>query len=220
MDNKPELENQQKPELQDEGAEAPKKLLELTEDEGELKRKAERRKKIVKETRDWLVLIVCTLAVVFLVRSYVFEPIVVDGPSMNDTLFTGDRVFVTKFDYLIGEPERGTVVICHYPNSKENYIKRLIALPGDTLEIRGGVTYLNGEALDEDFISYPTTRDFGPITLGEDEYFVMGDNRANSNDSRSVGPLSRSQIVGRVRYLFYPFDRAGTVEQQYTEDAQ
>ena len=147
MDNKPELENQQKPEPQDEGAEAPKKLLELAEDEGELKRKAERRKKIVKETRDWLVLIVCTLAVVFLVRSYVFEPIVVDGPSMNDTLFTGDRVFVTKFDYLIGEPERGTVVICHYPNSKENYIKRLIALPGDTLEIRGGVTYLNGEAL-------------------------------------------------------------------------
>ena len=65
MDNKPELENQQKPELQDEGAEAPKKLLELAEDEGELKRKAERRKKIVKETRDWLVLIVCTLAVVF-----------------------------------------------------------------------------------------------------------------------------------------------------------
>ena len=96
MDNKPELENQQKPELQDEGAEAPKKLLELAEDEGELKRKAERRKKIVKEKRDWLVLIVCTLAAVFLVRSYVFEPIVVDGPSMNDTLFTGCLLYTSR----------------------------------------------------------------------------------------------------------------------------
>ena len=162
-----------------------------------------------------MILIACTLLAVFLVRTYVFEPIVVDGPSMNDTLYTGDRVFVTKFDYLFGEPERGTVVICHYPNSKENYIKRLVGLPGDTIEIRDGVTYLNGEALDESFIAHPTNRDYGPITLGDDEYFVMGDNRANSNDCRAVGPLTKSQIVGHVRYLFFPFNRMGTVEQQY-----
>lgn len=218
MDNKPELENQGASEPQAEGEHREHKLLELAEDQDEIKRKAERKKKIIKETRDWIILIACTLAVVFLVRTYVFEPIVVDGPSMNDTLYTGDRVFVTKFDYLMGEPERGSVVICHYPNSRENYIKRLVGLPGDTIEISGGVTYINGEALDESFIAHPTTRDFGPLTLGDDEYFVMGDNRANSNDSRIVGPLSRSQIVGKVRYLFYPFDRAGEVEQQYVGD--
>ena len=213
MDNRSELEPQEQAQQGTEG----RKLLELAEDEGELERKAQRRKKRIKDMRDWVVLIVCTLAAVFVIRTFVFEPIYVDGPSMNNTLYTGDRVFVTKFDYLFGEPERGQVVICHYPNSRENYIKRLIGLPGDTIEISVGVTYLNGEALKEDFIDNPTSRDFGPITLGEGEYFVMGDNRANSNDSRMVGPLSKSQIVGHVRFLFFPFNRIQTVEQQYID---
>lgn len=217
MDNKSELENGQTSEQQGEAQNEHKKLLELTEDEGSLQRKAERKKKFIKEAREWILLIACTLLAVFLIRTYIFEPIVVDGPSMNETLFTGDRVFVTKFDYLFGEPERGNVVICHYPNSRENYIKRMVGLPGDTIEVRNGVTYINGESLNEEFIAHPTLRDYGPTTLGADEYFVMGDNRANSNDSRMVGPLSKSQIIGKVRYLFFPFDRVGPVERQYTD---
>ena len=106
---------------------------------------------------------------------------------------------------------------CGNPVLPDNYIKRLVGLPGDTIEIRDGVTYLNGEALAESFIAHPTNRDYGPITLGDDEYFVMGDNRANSNDCRAVGPLTKSQIVGHVRYLFFPFNRMGTVEQQYQD---
>ncbi|MGI6183762.1 MAG: signal peptidase I [Candidatus Fimadaptatus sp.] len=217
MDNDTKLDKE--PVSQDapvEGEEQPhRKLLEMAEDEDEQRQKAERKKKMRKEVRDWVLLIVGTLLVVFLVRTYVFEPIVVDGPSMNETLYTGDRVFVTKFDYLLGEPERGTVVICHYPNSRENYIKRVVGLPGETISIVDGVTYVDGEALKEDFIAHPAKLDFGPLTLGADEYFVMGDNRGNSNDSRAVGPLKKSQIVGRVRYLFFPFDRTGTVVQQY-----
>ena len=180
--------------------------------------KKEKKKKTPKqEVIEWILTLGAALVIALLVRQFIFEPVRVDGHSMDDTLANGEVMFVTKFDYLFGEPERGQVVICHYPNSRENYIKRLIGLPGDTIEISGGVTYLNGEALKEDFIDNPTSRDFGPITLGEGEYFVMGDNRANSNDSRMVGPLSKSQIVGHVRFLFFPFNRIQTVEQQYID---
>lgn len=168
-----------------------------------------------REIWQWIVTIACTLLAVLIVRTYVFELIVVDGSSMSDTLYTGDRLFVTKFDYIIGEPMRGEVVICHYPGSDKNYVKRIVGLPGDTVEIAGGVTYLNGEAMDEHFIAHAADREYGPVTLGADEYFVMGDNRSGSRDSRSVGPLTRSQLVGHVRYRIYPFGSMGEVAREY-----
>ena len=195
-----------------------KKLLELGEDPAEAANRAKRKKSIGREILEWVVLIAATVAVALLIRTFVFEPIYVDGPSMNDTLQTGDRVFVTKFDCLFGKPARGCVVICHYPDRSENFIKRLVGLPGDKLEIRNGVTYINDQQLNESFITRPKTgENYGPITLGDDEYFVMGDNRANSNDSRRVGPLSGSQIVGYVRYQFFPFNDMHTIEREYTD---
>ncbi|NLB90669.1 MAG: signal peptidase I, partial [Clostridiales bacterium] len=138
---------------------------------------------------------------------------------MADTLHDKEMVFVTKFDYLFAEPQRQDVVICHYPDRREYFVKRLIGLPGDVIDIRHdlqskeNVVFINDVPLQEPYLT-PTRNTMAfkamdSITLGEDEYFVMGDNRDNSNDSRNlsvVGPISRKSIVGHVRFVFFPFN--------------
>ena len=191
-------------------------------------RKKEKKKKTVKqEVISWILTILGALVIALLVRMFLFEPIRVDGESMRDTLQDGDIVFVSKPAYLRGEFKRGDVIICRYPNRNTEshlnvggsfemtfthhtlFVKRLIALPGDTLEIREGIVYVNGELVDEtDIDMYSESHiSMGPITLGEDEFFVMGDNRGNSNDSRRVGPLSRSMIVAHVRRVLLPLSK-------------
>ena len=170
-----------------------------------------------KEIMSWILTIVTAVVAAILIRTFLFEPIRVDGESMSDTLHDRELVFVTKPEYLLGSPQRQDVVICKYPGRGNQYfVKRLIGLPGDTVEIRydrqsqTNTVYVNGQALDEPYLT-PERNDqnnaMAPVTLGEDEYFVLGDNRDNSNDSRFVPPLSRNQIVGHVRFTFYPFDR-------------
>jgi len=139
---------------------------------------------------------------------------------MMDTLQDREVMLVTKPEYIFGQPQRGDVVICKYPNRTENFVKRLIGIPGDTIEIKNDVVYLNGEALDEPYLT-PARNDDGfsmdLITLGDDQYFVMGDNRDNSHDCRNMyngipGTLTRSQIVGHVRCIIFPFNDIHTVE--------
>lgn len=191
-------------------------------------RKKEKKKKTVKqEVISWIGTILAAVAIALLVRMFLFEPIRVDGESMRDTLQDGEIVFVSKPAYLRGEFERGDVIICRYPdrNTQWNvslganfdvtftshtlFVKRLIALPGDILEMREGKVYVNGELVDEtgiDMHSQSSTT-FGPVLLGEDSYFVMGDNRGNSNDSRRVGPISRDMIEGRVDRVLWPLTK-------------
>ena len=167
-----------------------------------------------------------------MVRAVIFEPVRVDGHSMDDTLADREIMFVSKFDYnsiwfcfpwqsaeakenaarwtLFGNPNRFDVVICRYPGRGDtNFVKRVIGLPGDTVELRDGYLYLNGERYEEPYINdeYRTgpLNTFGPYTVPEGKYFVMGDHRNNSNDSRSQGPLDRSMIIGHVRQVVYPF---------------
>ena len=152
-----------------------------------------------------LIDILLALGIAAILRGFVFTLVCVKGFSMSDTLKNGDRLFATKLDLIFAKPKRGQIVICHYPDSRrKNYIKRVIGLPGDTLEISGGVTYINGAALLEPYVSHPTRRDFAPVTLGDGEYFVMGDNRACSRDSRVVGPLGRRQIFAVARLRLWP----------------
>lgn len=178
-----------------------------------------------KELLSWVWTILCAVVLALLIRTFVFEPVRVDGHSMNDTLDDKEIVFVTKYDYLLNGPEHFDIVICHYPNrtsrglfgitTKTNFVKRLVGMPGDTIEIRNGVVVLNGEELAEDYLtpSRNTRKINMPArTLGDDEYFVMGDNRDNSNDSRSVGVISRDMIIGHVRFVFFPFNQARGVE--------
>ena len=186
-----------------------KQLLEFREEKKESKWTPERKKEI----RGWVIAILGAVLAAFLIRTFLFTMIRVDGHSMLETLQDGDRVFVSILDVRLGGVDRGDIVICHYPDRGwTNFVKRVIALEGDTVEIKDKVTYLNGEPLDEPFVVYPDKADFGPVTVPEGKVFVMGDNRANSSDSRYVGALDENMIVGRVRLRWWPFSAFGAVE--------
>ena len=187
-------------------------------DEKELKKdKKDKPKKSVKqEIFEWVMVIVVAAALAFVVRTFIFEPVRVDGSSMLNTLTNNDFMIATKYDYLMGDPERFDVVICDYPNTSDGKyrVKRVIGLPGDTVELVAGELYINGEHVEQDFDMTDNQAYFGPYVVPEDHYFVMGDNRNNSKDSRSamVGALPRSMIRGHVRVVVFPFGHAGTVE--------
>ena len=157
-----------------------------------------------------MVTIAAAVLIAFVIRTFLFEPVRVDGGSMLETLQDGEIMFVTKYDYLTSGPERFDVVICHYPNrGSTNFVKRVVGLPGDTVEIRGGYLYVNGERYEEDYIEHRPYADFAAYTVPEGYYFVMGDNRANSHDSRAddVGPIARDQIVGPCAVRAVPLQR-------------
>lgn len=202
------------PEENERPAGEPKKLLEMREEEKKPFWTPERKK----DAREWVVSIVTALLAVLIIRSFFFTIIRVDGTSMTDTLQNNDRLFVTVLDMKLHGPDRFDVVITHYDDTRKEYVKRVIGLPGDTLEVRSGVLYVNGEAYEEPFLSperivnYSLPQyDFGPIEVPEGSYFVMGDNRDNSRDSRRVGFLSEDKIVGKVRYIIWPLNRIGSV---------
>lgn len=160
-------------------------------------------------------LILLGVLAALVIRTFVAEPVRVKGASMSHTLHSGEVLLVTRFDYRIREPERHEVVICHYPGRfldrgrliPQQFVKRIVGLPGETVEIAEGVVLIDGEPLEEDFLDETLCRrraDMQPRTLGPDEYFVMGDNRDHSNDSRRVGAIGRGMITGRVRRVIWP----------------
>jgi len=167
------------------------------------------KKSIKQEIFEWIMVFVVAAAMAFVVRTFIFEPVRVDGASMMDTLVDGEYMIATKFDYLFGDPERFDVVICNYPNTSDGMyrVKRVIGMPGETLELVAGELYINGEHVEQNFEMTENAAYFGPFTVPEDHYFVIGDNRNNSKDSRSimVGPLKRSEIKGHVRAVVFPF---------------
>ena len=179
------------------------------------------KKDVRKEVISWVLTLGAAVLIALVIRTFLFEPIRVDGESMMDTLHNGEIMFVTKPEYLFGDPQRGDVVICKYPGRTENFVKRLMGVPGDVVEVRNNVVYINDVALDEPYLT-DARNDSGfsmpPFALGEDEYFVMGDNRDNSHDCRnyygygSPTALTRSQIIGHVRFVVFPFNAIRGVE--------
>ena len=166
----------------------------------------------------WVIETLLTLAAVLVLRLFVVNVARIQGGSMLPTLHNRDFALVWRLPYLFREPRRGDVVICHYPGRMmkrlpflpQAFVKRVIGLPGDTLEWIEGELLLNGTPLVEPYLDparcrFPRTR--SPVTLGPDEYFVLGDNRDSSNDSRRVGPLSRRAIRGRVVSILFPLKR-------------
>ena len=175
-----------------------------------------------KELVSWILTLAVAVAIALPVRAFVFEPIRVDGESMCDTLQDGEVMIVTKPEFLLGDPEFGDVIICRYPErGKTNFVKRVMGVPGDVISIISNVVYRNGEALDEPYLT-PKRNDNGfsmaPFELGEGEYFVMGDNRDNSHDSRNYysyskpSAITRDMIVGKVRWVVFPFANAREIE--------
>lgn len=174
----------------------------------------EQKANVKKEILEWGKSFAIVLIAVFLIRTFLFTMIRVDGRSMAETLQHNDRLAVTILDMKLYGPQRGDIVICTYPGEDHLCVKRVIALPGETIEVRGGTTYIDGEPLEEPYIEHPSSDSFGPYQVSEGHYFVMGDNRANSKDSRdpSVGALDKSAIDGKARLLCWPFDRFHTIE--------
>ena len=178
--------------------------------------------KVFKEIRDWLVSLAIALVVVGIIHTFLFTVIRVEGRSMQDTLYTGDRLITTVIDYKLFGLNRFDVTVCHFPNRKnERFVKRIIGLPGETIEVRNGVTLINGEPIEEPFLTPEKTEryhrsNFGPYEIPEDCYFVMGDHRDDSTDSLTVGPIPAGDIIGRARVIMWPLNRLGILDGSET----
>lgn len=138
----------------------------------------------------------------------------IDGPSMEPTLFTGQHLLISRLHYLFGEPQHGDIAVFISPADGEMLIKRIIATPGDTLELRDREFYLNGQRLEEPYFVNRPCRNCSDRQwqIGENEYFFVGDNRNRSNDSRSFSAVPRTAIIGKALFRYFPLDQIGGVE--------
>jgi signal peptidase I len=161
-------------------------------------------------TRDLLIAI--GLALVIIV--FLYQPVKVEGTSMAPLLSDQERIFINKFVYRFEDIHRGDVVVFWYPLDRtKSFIKRVIALPGETVELRHGILYVNGQLVPEPYVppQYADVTDFGPIKVPRGGYFVMGDHRISSNDSRVFGPVAGQYIYGRAVFAYWPVDHFGSL---------
>jgi len=162
-------------------------------------------------TRDLLIAI--GLALVIIV--FLYQPVKVEGTSMAPLLSDQERIFINKFVYRFEPIQRGDVVVFWYPLDRtKSFIKRVIALPGEEVEIRHGAVYVNGKVVPEPYVpaQYEDLSDFGPVRVAPDSYFVMGDHRISSNDSRMFGPVANRFIYGRAVFAYWPVDHFGSLD--------
>lgn len=174
-----------------------------------------------REIAGWVLTLVFAAVLALLINSFVFFFARVEGNSMLGTLKDGEVLFVWRAGYVFGQPQRGDIVICHYPKTKDGgyldqkntcYVKRVIGLPGDTVSIRQGTVYINGEALKESYLETERidSQSMEAVVLEEGEYFLMGDNRSDSTDSRRMGAVERGKILGKAVGVVYPFTEFGS----------
>ena len=172
--------------------------------------------KVMKEFLNTAIYLLCVLGAVWLVITFVGQRTEVEGASMENTLHNGDNLIVDKLSYRFRDPERFDIIVFPFQyQANTYYIKRIIGLPGETVQIKGSTIYIDGKPLKENYGKDPI--DYAgiaekPIKLGDDEYFVLGDNREISRDSRyeEVGKVKRKNIEGRAVLRIYPFNKFGT----------
>ncbi|MEJ8544365.1 signal peptidase I [Brevibacillus borstelensis] len=165
------------------------------------------------ETWEWLKALGIAVILAFLIRTFLFAPFIVDGESMERTLHNNEKLVVNKAIYYLSQPKRGDIIVFH-AEEKRDYIKRVVAVAGDTVEVKNDQLLINGKVVDEPYLEQnrkeaagmkiPLTDDFGPVQIGEGQIFVLGDNRLNSHDSRAIGPVPLDRVVGRAEFVFWP----------------
>ncbi len=169
----------------------------------------------------WLVYIAIIVGLTWLIITFVGQRTSVSGHSMETTLQDGDQLIVDKISYRFRDPKRYDIIVFPYQYEENTYyIKRIIGLPGETVQVVDGYVYINGSRLESDIYGNELMDDpmaaSQPITLGEDEYFVLGDNRNHSQDSRdpSVGEVKKDTIMGKAWVRIYPFDKMGVIRHE------
>ena len=174
-----------------------------------------------REIGGWILYILVIIALTYVIITYVGQRTRVSGSSMETTLSDGDNLIVDKLSYRFRDPSRYDIIVFPYKYEENTYyIKRIIGLPGETVQVMDGYVYINGELLTSDIYGAELMEASGiasePIILGEDEYFVLGDNRNHSSDSRdpSVGVLHRNDLMGRAWVRIYPFDKMGVIRHE------
>lgn len=183
------------------------------------------KKSFARQAAETIIYFAVILICVLLVQKFIVQPVEVNGSSMETTLSDQNHLLLEKVSYMFSKPQRFDVIVFRpYEDDKELcYIKRVIALPNETVQIIGNIIYINGEPLQENYGNENVIRDAGiasePITLGEDEYFVLGDNRNNSKDSRNstVGPIKRDSILGRAWCRIWPINEFGFIKHEQGE---
>lgn len=159
--------------------------------------------KIIKEIIPYIVIVL----VVVLIRTFIITPVRVDGDSMKNTLKNGDILLL----YKLGSINRLDIIVLDEEKDNEKIIKRVIGLPGETVAIKKGKIYINDKVIDDKY-AYGETSDYDKVTLEDDEYFILGDNRLISKDSRYFGPIKESEIKGKIVFRLFPFTKIGTVQ--------
>jgi signal peptidase I len=176
-----------------------------------------------RELRAWArdLVIAAGLAAVIIV--FFYQPVKVEGTSMAPSLSDQERIFINKFVYHVGVIERGDVVVFWYPLDRtKSFIKRVVGLPDDLIEIRQGHVLINGKPLEEPYVpvEYMDVSDYAPMRVQPGEYFVMGDHRISSNDSRMFGPVAAGYIYGKAVFAYWPVAQFGSITATGAKDMQ
>jgi signal peptidase I len=162
----------------------------------------------------WIRDLIISLAISAFIIVFLYQPVKVEGTSMMPSLEDQERIFVNKFVYRLEPIERGDIVVFRYPRDpSKSYIKRVIGVAGDHIRIESGQVYVNGQPLDEDYVppAYADTRSYPDTVVPPNSYFVLGDHRSMSNDSRDFGPVNQSYIYGKAVFGYWPMDKLGRV---------
>ena len=166
------------------------------------------------ETRYWLRDLILSVLLAFIVIVFLYQPVQVEGTSMMPRLENHERIFINKFLYRFRPIERGDVVVFRYPlDTSKSYIKRVIGLPGDDVSIRDGRVLVNGKPLREPYVlpSYVDEQNFSQVHVEPNHYYVLGDHRTSSNDSREWGTVDRHYIYGKAVFVYWPLGQIGWV---------
>jgi signal peptidase I len=169
-----------------------------------------------REARIWLLDMAIAVGLAVFIVVFVYEPINVEGTSMAPGISNQERLFINKFVYHFEPIRRGDVVVFWYPlDPSKSFIKRVVGLPGETVEIRRGHVLINGREIREPYVlpRYMDDNSYPPVKVPKDEYYVLGDHRDDSNDSRVFGPVPRRYIYGKAVFAYWPIDRFGSIDQ-------